>query len=112
MMAGGIAVDFPVVSIHESFSAPTSMFLRNLMAMDTEELVRAQPMDAVVLIGGCDKTVPALLMGFVVLRILIDIAGDPTSHNLWPFELVRVAVLSLVFIGVLLAVRKLSGEKA
>lgn len=63
MLAGGIAVDFPVVSIHESFSAPTSMFLRNLMAMDTEELVRAQPMDAVVLIGGCDKTVPALLMG-------------------------------------------------
>ncbi len=63
MLAGGIAVDFPVVSIHESFSAPTSMFLRNLMAIDTEELVRAQPMDAVVLIGGCDKTVPALLMG-------------------------------------------------
>ena len=63
MMAGGIAVDFPVVSIHESFSAPTSMFLRNLMAIDTEELVRAQPMDSVVLIGGCDKTVPALLMG-------------------------------------------------
>ena len=63
MLAGGIAVDFPVVSIHESFSAPTSMFLRNLMAMDTEEMIRAQPMDAVVLIGGCDKTVPALLMG-------------------------------------------------
>ncbi len=63
MLAGGIPVDFPVVSIHESFSAPTSMFLRNLMAIDTEEMVRAQPMDAVVLIGGCDKTVPALLMG-------------------------------------------------
>lgn len=63
MMSGGIAVDFPVVSVHESFSAPTSMFLRNLMAMDTEEMIRAQPMDAVVLIGGCDKTVPALLMG-------------------------------------------------
>lgn len=63
MLAGGIAVDFPVISIHESFSAPTSMFLRNLMAIDTEELIRAQPMDAVVLIGGCDKTVPALLMG-------------------------------------------------
>ena len=63
MMAGGIAVDFPVISIHESFSAPTSMFLRNLMAMDVEEMIRAQPMDAVVLIGGCDKTVPALLMG-------------------------------------------------
>src|SRR5258705_7962078 len=54
---------FPTISIHESFAAPTSMVLRNLMAIDTEELVRAQPMDAVVLIGGCDKTVPAQLMG-------------------------------------------------
>jgi len=63
MLAGGLPVDFPTISIHESFSAPTSMFLRNLMAMDTEEMVRAQPMDAVVLIGGCDKTVPAQLMG-------------------------------------------------
>lgn len=63
MLAGGLPIEFPVVSIHEAFSNPTSMFLRNLMAMDTEEMVRAQPMDAVVLIGGCDKTVPALLMG-------------------------------------------------
>lgn len=63
MLAGGLPVDFPTISIHESFSTPTSMYLRNLMAMDTEELVRAQPMDAVVLIGGCDKTVPAQLMG-------------------------------------------------
>ncbi|MFT3957372.1 MAG: IlvD/Edd family dehydratase [Piscinibacter sp.] len=63
MLAGGLPMDFPTVSVHESFSAPTSMYLRNLMSMDTEELVRAQPMDAVVLIGGCDKTVPAQLMG-------------------------------------------------
>ena len=63
MLAGGLPVDFPTISIHESFSAPTSMFLRNLMSMETEELLRAQPMDAVVLIGGCDKTVPAQLMG-------------------------------------------------
>ena len=63
MLAGGLPMDFPTISIHESFAAPTSMFLRNLMAMDTEELLRAQPMDAVVLIGGCDKTVPAQLMG-------------------------------------------------
>ncbi len=63
MLAGGLPMDFPTISVHESFSAPTSMFLRNLMSMDTEELVRAQPMDAVVLIGGCDKTVPAQLMG-------------------------------------------------
>jgi len=63
MLAGGLPVEFPTISVHESFSSPTSMFLRNLMSMDTEEMVRAQPMDAVVLIGGCDKTVPAQLMG-------------------------------------------------
>ncbi|TEA80253.1 dihydroxy-acid dehydratase [Allopusillimonas ginsengisoli] len=63
LMAGGLPMDFPTISIHESFSHPTSMYLRNLMSMDTEEMVRAQPMDGVVLIGGCDKTVPAQLMG-------------------------------------------------
>ena len=63
MLAGGLPMRFPTISLHESFAAPTSMFLRNLMAMDTEEMLRAQPMDAVVLIGGCDKTVPAQLMG-------------------------------------------------
>jgi dihydroxy-acid dehydratase len=63
MLAGGIPMAFPVISIQESFASPTSLFLRNLMAMDVEEMIRAQPMDAVVLIGGCDKTVPALLMG-------------------------------------------------
>lgn len=63
MLAGGLPVDFPTISIHESFAHPTSMFLRNLMSIDAEEMIRAQPMDAVVLIGGCDKTVPALLMG-------------------------------------------------
>jgi dihydroxy-acid dehydratase len=63
MLAGGLPVKFPTISLAESFSHPTSMYLRNLMAMDTEEMIRAQPMDAVVLIGGCDKTVPAQLMG-------------------------------------------------
>jgi dihydroxy-acid dehydratase len=63
MLAGGLPMDFPSISIHESFASPTSMYLRNLMSMDTEEMIRAQPMDAVVLIGGCDKTVPAQLMG-------------------------------------------------
>lgn len=62
MLAGGLPVEFPTISIHESFAHPTSMFLRNLMSMETEEMIRAQPMDAVVLIGGCDKTVPAQLM--------------------------------------------------
>src|SRR4051812_7512260 len=62
MLAGGLPMEFPTISIHESFAHPTSMFLRNLMAMDTEEMIRAQPMDAVVLIGGCDKTIPAQMM--------------------------------------------------
>ncbi len=63
MLAGGLPMPFPTISIHESFAHPTSMYLRNLMSMDTEEMIRAQPMDAVVLVGGCDKTVPAQLMG-------------------------------------------------
>ncbi len=60
--SGGLAVDFPTISLHESFAHPTSMLYRNLMAMDTEEMLGAHPMDAAVLIGGCDKTVPAQLM--------------------------------------------------
>jgi dihydroxy-acid dehydratase len=63
MLSGGLPMAFPTISIHESFAHPTSMYLRNLMSMDTEEMIRAQPMDAVVLIGGCDKTLPAQIMG-------------------------------------------------
>jgi dihydroxy-acid dehydratase len=62
MLAGGLPMVFPTISIGESFAHPTSMFLRNLMAMDTEEMILAQPMDSVVLIGGCDKTLPAQVM--------------------------------------------------
>jgi dihydroxy-acid dehydratase len=51
------------VSLGEVFLSPTSMMFRNLMSIDVEEMIRAQPMNAVVLIGGCDKTVPAQLMG-------------------------------------------------
>src|SRR2546423_5355507 len=65
MLAGALPMVFPTISIHESFSHPTSMFLRNLMSIDTEEMIRAQPMDSVVLIGGCDKTLPAQVMGAV-----------------------------------------------
>jgi dihydroxy-acid dehydratase len=63
LAAGGLPVEFPTVSLGEVFLSPTSMMFRNLMSMDVEEMVRAQPMDAVVLMGGCDKTVPAQLMG-------------------------------------------------
>lgn len=55
--------------------------------------------------------VPAVMIGFVVLRIIVGTAGDPTSHNLWPFEILRVGVLSLVVVGVLLAARKVSGAQ-
>lgn len=62
MLSGALPMVFPTISIHESFASPTSMYLRNLMAMETEEMIRAQPMDSVVLIGGCDKTLPAQIM--------------------------------------------------
>ena len=63
LAAGALPVAFPTISLGEVFLEPTSMLYRNLMSMDVEEMVRAQPMDAVVLVGGCDKTVPAQLMG-------------------------------------------------
>src|ERR671915_2071199 len=63
LAAGGLPIEFPTVSLGEVFLSPTSMMFRNLMSIDVEEMVRAQPMDAVVLVGGCDKTVPAQLMG-------------------------------------------------
>jgi dihydroxy-acid dehydratase len=63
LAAGGLPIEFPTISLGEAFLHPTSMMFRNLMSMDVEEMIRAQPMDAVVLIGGCDKTVPAQLMG-------------------------------------------------
>ncbi|EWZ43655.1 dihydroxy-acid/6-phosphogluconate dehydratase [Fusarium oxysporum f. sp. albedinis] len=82
---GGLAIDFPTISIHESFSSPTSMYLRNLMSMDTEEMIAAQPCDAVVLIGGCDKTTPAQLMGGISANkpILHLVTGPmmPGSHR-------------------------------
>lgn len=53
---GGLPIEFPTISLHESFASPTSMLLRNLMAMDTEEMIRAQPVDAVVMIGGNSPT--------------------------------------------------------
>ena len=54
---------FPTISLHENMIKPTAMLLRNLMAMDVEEMIRCSPIDGVVLLAGCDKTVPAQLMG-------------------------------------------------
>jgi dihydroxy-acid dehydratase len=75
---GGLPLDFPTISLGEIFLSPTSMMFRNLMAMDVEEMIRAQPMDAVVLIGACDKTVPALLMGAASADVpAIQLVGGP-----------------------------------
>jgi dihydroxy-acid dehydratase len=85
--AGGLPMEFPTVSLGESFLEPTSMVYRNLMAMDVEELVRAQPMDAVVLVGGCDKTVPAQLMGaFSAGRPAIQLVTGPMSTGRYQGE--------------------------
>jgi dihydroxy-acid dehydratase len=78
LMAGGLPVEFPTISLGEVFLSPTSLKFRNLMAMDTEEMISAQPMDSVVLMGGCDKTVPAQLMGAMSANLpAIQLIGGP-----------------------------------
>src|SRR5687767_1789837 len=84
MLTGAMPMVFPTISIAESFSHPTSMYLRNLMAMDTEEMIRAQPMDAVVVIGGCDKTLPAQIMAAVsadLPTVVIPVGAMVVGHH-------------------------------
>jgi dihydroxy-acid dehydratase len=81
--AGGIPFVFPTISLGESFLNPTSMLYRNMLAMETEELIRAQPMDAAVLLGGCDKTVPAQLMAAAVsdVPVVVDVVGSMLTSS-------------------------------
>ncbi len=84
LAAGGLPMVFPTISLGESFLSPTSMMFRNLMSMDTEEMLAAQPMDAAVLIGGCDKTLPAQLMGAAnadVPVISLIVGSQLTGHS-------------------------------
>ncbi len=84
MLAGALPMVFPTISIGESFAHPTSMYLRNLMAMDTEEMIRAQPMDAVVVIGGCDKTLPAQIMAALSVdlpTVVIPVGPMVVGHH-------------------------------
>jgi dihydroxy-acid dehydratase len=84
MLSGAMPMVFPTISIAESFSHPTSMYLRNLMAMDTEEMIRAQPMDAVVVIGGCDKTLPAQIMAAIsadLPTVVIPVGPMVVGHH-------------------------------
>jgi len=87
LAAGGLPVPFPTISLGEVFLEPTSMLYRNLMSMDVEEMVRAQPMDAVVLVGGCDKTVPAQLMGAASAGVpAIQLVAGPMMTGRWQDE--------------------------
>src|SRR6516164_2042553 len=87
LAGGGLPLTFPTISLGEVFLSPTSLMFRNLMAMDTEEMIRAQPMDAVVLVGGCDKTVPAQLMGAVSAnRPAIGLVAGPMMTSRWHGE--------------------------
>jgi dihydroxy-acid dehydratase len=85
--AGGLPFAFPTISLHEILTSPTTMLFRNLQAMDTEEMIRAQPMDAVVLLGGCDKTIPAQLMAAASANVpAIQVATGPMITGKWRGE--------------------------
>jgi dihydroxy-acid dehydratase len=85
--AGGLPLEFPTISLGEPFLNPTSLYFRNLMSMDVEEMVRGQPMDAVVLIGGCDKTVPAQLMGAISAGLpAVQLVTGPMMTGTWRGE--------------------------
>ena len=80
LLAGGLPLEFPTISLGENLMKPSAMLFRNLMAMDVEECIRAYPLDAVVLLGGCDKTVPAQLMGAISADVpVIMVTGGPAE---------------------------------
>ncbi len=82
--AGGVPLEFPTISLGEMFMKPTAMLFRNLMAMDVEECIRANPMDGVVLLCGCDKTTPAQLMGAASADVpAIVVTGGPMLAGQW-----------------------------
>src|SRR5689334_12022378 len=85
--AGGFPLEFPTISLGEVLMKPTTMLFRNLMAMDVEECIRAYPLDAVVLLSGCDKTTPAMLMGAASADVpAIIVTGGPMLRGKWREE--------------------------
>src|ERR1700674_1760630 len=87
LAAGALPLEFPTISLGEVFLNPTSLKFRNLMSMDTEEMIRAQPMDAGGLVGGCDKTAPARLMGAVSANLpAIQLVAGPMMTGPWRGE--------------------------
>jgi dihydroxy-acid dehydratase len=84
LMAGGFPMELPALSLSESFLKPTTMLYRNLLAMDAEELLRGHPVDGVVLMGGCDKTTPALLLGATSMNLpAIYLPAGPMLRGNW-----------------------------
>lgn len=82
LMAGGVPLEFPTISLGETLMRPSAMLFRNLMAMDVEETLRANPLDGVVLLGGCDKTVPAQVMGALSVDLpTIMVTGGPALNG-------------------------------
>src|SRR5207244_1569453 len=69
LQAGGFPVELPAISLSETFVKPSTMLYRNFLAMETEELLRSHPLDGAVLMGGCDKTTPGLVMGAISMGI-------------------------------------------
>src|SRR5262249_38694926 len=84
LMTGGLPLEFPVISLGEALLKPTTVLLRNLMSMDVEEGIRANPLDGVVLLAGCDKTTPAMLMGAASADLpAIMVTGGPMLRGMW-----------------------------
>jgi dihydroxy-acid dehydratase len=87
LQAGGLPMEIPVMSVGESFTKPTSMLYRNFLAMETEEALRSNPLDAAVLMGGCDKTTPALLMGALSMNLpVVYVPAGPMLKGNWRGE--------------------------
>jgi dihydroxy-acid dehydratase len=85
--AGGFPLEMPVLSVGETYMKPTTMLYRNMLAMETEEIIRANPVDGVVLLGGCDKTVPGLIMGATSANLpAIFVSAGPMLRGNWRGE--------------------------
>src|SRR5207248_6226412 len=84
LQAGGFPLELPAISLSEPFVKPTTMLYRNFLAMETEELLRSNPIDAAVLMGGCDKTTPGLLMGAISMNLpAIYLPAGPMLRGNW-----------------------------
>jgi len=84
LMAGGLPIELPAMSLAETYVKPTTMLYRNMLAMETEELIRSHPIDGVVLLAGCDKTTPATIMGATSAGLpFVFVPAGPMLRGNW-----------------------------